>query len=285
MATVSGGVVPIEERPPIRPRRMRFAFDELQERYFYDNNSLITAFMAALSGMFPPGEDEFVASVRSYLDQVDDPELRARVKGFVGQEAHHADQHQRANRAIDQLGLQATRIEEMLREHIATEIKKVSSAQRLASTVAMEHITAVLAHYMLTHPETLEPFPDAVQELLQWHAVEEIEHKSVAFDVYEQCVGDRKLLRIVFTYSVIDFVYHTMKYQASLLRWAGKVPAPREVVGAARFFFGRKGMITKSIRPLLQFLREDFHPWDVDDRRLIEPWISRHARPRAVKAA
>src|SRR5690606_41942592 len=54
-----------------------------------------------------------------------------------------------------------------------------------SKTCALEHFTAMLAETILEHPEMLEGMDERVLPLWLWHAVEESEHKSVAFDVYQ----------------------------------------------------------------------------------------------------
>ncbi|WP_419811944.1 metal-dependent hydrolase [Bacterioplanoides sp.] len=104
-ATELGGKV------DIKPRRMSFPFETVKQRFFYKNNSVISVFGAALSSTFPPGEAEFIASVRLYRDQVTDEKLKQQIRGFIGQEGHHSHQHKRANEALKELGLDAVRLE------------------------------------------------------------------------------------------------------------------------------------------------------------------------------
>ena len=70
-------------------------------------------------------------------------------------------------------------------------------------TVGMEHLTAIMAEHILTTPEALEPLDETVKELLYWHAVEEIEHKAVAFDVYREHVNDEFMRKRVMVISMI----------------------------------------------------------------------------------
>ncbi len=264
---------------------MRFAFGEIAKPDFYDDNPIMTALLAALSAVFPPGEEEFVASVRNYLDQIDDPELLAEVRAFVAQESHHGLQHRRFNEAFDALGFDATRIQNLTKRRIEKEMEVLAPSIRLAATASLEHITAILAHYLLTHPELHDPAPPAVAELLQWHAVEEIEHKAVAFDVYDRCVGDRDELRRVYRYVTVLFFIETAVHTALLLYWARKVPSLRDVGKTAKFLFGRRGLVPNTAKHYFAFLRKDFHPWDLDDRGLIEQWQADHAEPEVLQEA
>ncbi len=261
----------------IKPRKMNFPFQQMKAKYWFDDNSLLTTYFAALSATFPPGEQNFIDSVRHYRGQIKDKTLLEQIRGFIGQEGHHSQQHKIANKKLDELGLHASRIEAHLKSDIEKLGKKLTPEQQLASTVCMEHITAILAEYALTHPHMTEPMHPAVRELIMWHAVEEIEHKAVAFDVYQQCVGDDKLLRQVMVINTLEFVTRITCYQIAMLYWDRKLPNLRDVSGAAKFFFGRDGVYRKLAKPFKDFFREDFHPWDHDNAHLIERWKKEHA--------
>ncbi|MBL4797308.1 MAG: metal-dependent hydrolase, partial [Oleispira sp.] len=107
----------------IQPRHMSFPFSEMKDKFFFGGNSLLTVFAGALSSTFPPGEAEFIESVRLYRDQVTDETLRQQIKGFIGQEGHHSHQHKQANLALTELGIDAVRLE----KHLEKDIKKFTS--------------------------------------------------------------------------------------------------------------------------------------------------------------
>lgn len=263
-------------REPVRPRRMHFDFDSVDERFWFDGNGLITATLSALSATFPLGEKEFVRSVMHYRDEITDPVLREQMVGFAAQEGQHAYQHRLANAWLDEMGFDASAVERAVEKNIARHVASSPPPVHLASTVVLEHITAILAEYMLTHDEVTEVMPEPVRELLAWHAVEEIEHKAVAFDVFEAVSGDRNLLRRVGALTTIFFILNQIAHTASALRALNHRPTVREWLGAAKFYFGPEGLITKVARPYRDFFRADFHPWDHDNRHLVEKWKARH---------
>lgn len=273
------------DKVSIKPRRMSFPFEQMKAKYWFDNNSLLTTYFAALSATFPPGEQNFIDSVRHYRPQITDKTLLEEIRGFIGQEGHHSQQHKIANKKLDELGLNASRIEAHLKGDIEKLGKKLTPEQQLASTVCMEHITAILAEHVLTHPAILDAMHPAVRELIMWHAVEEIEHKAVAFDVYQQCVGDDKLLRQVMVINTLEFVTRITCYQAAILYWDKKIPNLRDVSGAAKFFFGKQGVYRKLAQPFKEFFREGFHPWDHDNSGLIEQWKKTHAPQEQAEQA
>ncbi|MCA9533224.1 MAG: metal-dependent hydrolase [Myxococcales bacterium] len=263
-------------RAPIPRRKMEFDFHSAEERFWFANNGLITAMLSALSATFPPGEKEFVQSVMHYRDQISDPVLLEQMKGFASQEGHHSYQHRQANAWLDTKGFAATDIEQDTERSIAAMGPKRGPAERLASTVVLEHITAILAEYMLTHDEMMASMPDAARELLSWHAVEEIEHKAVAFDVFEAVSGDRDLLHRVGAMTTAFFLFQQVRRTALTLKALGHRPTVREWKDTATFLFGRKGVITSVAKPYREFFSDTFHPWDHDNSHLVERWKATH---------
>ncbi|RBP53463.1 metal-dependent hydrolase [Arenicella xantha] len=259
----------------IEPRRVKFEFDDLKERFFYNENSLISALWVAMSASFPIGETEFIHSVKLFSDQVTDPKLQQEVKEFSAQEAHHSLQHRKINKLFDDLGYSTAKIEKTLKEQMTERQQQWSPERRLARTVVAEHVTAIMAHFALTNVDSMGHFPESLRKLFQWHAIEEIEHKSVAFDVYQHCVGDRKRLNREFRYfSYFEFPLKMSLATRFLLRDMGYKATWQERKELWHYLFGPDGLI-KSVKPLyMMFLKPNFHPWDHDDSALVEQWKS-----------
>ena len=256
----------------IEVRRMDFSFDQVDTMDWYRGNPILTAFIAVLSGTFPPGEQMFIESVRNYKDRVTDPQLLENVKDFTRQEAHHTNQHKLANEKLESLGWKAQKIEKRVEKAIALFNAKRSKRERLAATVCLEHITAIVAEYVLTHPKQLEGMHPSIKYMMIWHAIEEIEHKSVAFDVYMATGGQRKtLLRIMRAIAVL-FPTLTIGRTIYLLWAARRMPSWVQIKEAWGMLFGEDGMFTCIKAPFKDFYREDFHPEDHDNRELIEKW-------------
>lgn len=260
------------EHPIIQPRHMSMPFEQLDTPYFFDNNVLLSAFFAALSSTFPAGEGEFIASVRLYRDRIKSPKLLKEIRGFIGQEGHHSRQHQRVNEALRELGFDAVALDKDLERYIQRHVVNRSDKFRLAMTVCMEHLTAILAEHLLTYPETLENLAPSVQDLLYWHAVEEIEHKSVAFDTFMSTEGDQKYLRWCQLYATLFFFHRIGWYTIKLLWWQKKMPSWKDVKGFWRFMTGKKGMLTGVTKNYFDWFQKGFHPWDHDNMELIERW-------------
>jgi predicted metal-dependent hydrolase len=266
----------------IKPRHMSFPFTEVKEKFFFGGNSLLTVFAGALSSTFPPGEGEFIESVRNYRDQIRDETLQQQIKGFIGQEGHHSHQHKQANVALTELGIDAVRLEKHLEKDIEKFKKRKHATPkfRLAMTVGMEHLTAIMAEHVLTTPESLGSLSEPVQELLYWHAVEEIEHKAVAFDVFMQCENDQKYLRRVLRLVTVLFSIRIACYMVALLFWARKMPSWKDVKGFWSFMFNKKVGLIPGIRSNYKdYFKEGFHPWDHANQELVDMWKEKMYRP------
>ena len=256
----------------IEVRKMDFSFSDVNEMDWYRGNPFLTAFIAVLSGTFPPGEQMFIESVRHFKDQVTDPQLLEDIKDFTRQEAHHTNQHKLANEKLESLGWRAQAIERRVEKAIALLNAKRSKRERLAATVCLEHITAIIAEYVLTHPKQMEGMHPSIRNMMVWHAIEEIEHKSVAFDVYMSTGGSRKMLKRIMRAIAILFPTLTLARTFYLLFAARRMPNWAQFKEGFQMLFGKDGMITSIKAPFKDFYREDFHPEDHDNRELIEKW-------------
>lgn len=261
-------------RGGIEVRKMDFAFANLNEMDWYRNNPILTAFMSVLSGTFPPGEQMFIESVRHFRDRVTDPALLEDVKDFTRQEAHHTNQHKLANEALEALGWKAQEIERRVAKAIVFFNRKRSARERLAATVCLEHITAIVAEYVLTHADKLEGMHPSIKYMMIWHAIEEIEHKSVAFDVYMSTGGKRIMLKRIMRVIAVLFPSLTIGRTIYLLWAARRMPSWAQTREAWTMLFGKDGMITCIKEPFKDFYRDDFHPEDHDNRELIARWKS-----------
>ena len=180
---------------PIRPRRSDLSFDGLP-RHWFGGNALATHLINGLHLLFPAGERFFIRTVHRYLSEVTDQELVAQVRGFFGQEAQHAAAHERCFAELERQGFAVDRFLSIYQAIAFRVIEPITPLRlRLAVTVALEHYTAVLADIAL-RSGILESADPTMKELLSWHAAEEIEHKSVAFEVL-RVTGDNHLNRIL----------------------------------------------------------------------------------------
>jgi predicted metal-dependent hydrolase len=260
-------------RVPTRRVSFEESLRRLPKHFAEDGDLIASHVLASLSSVFPDGEDYFVRSVRYFRDQIDDPELARQVAGFIGQESVHGREHRVFNDRLDELGYPTKRMERLTRWGLAQRERIMSPTSNLAATAALEHFTATLAELVLTDEEArLIPGEPGVRDLFLWHALEESEHKAVAFDVY-RAVGGSERVRII-TMKLIRIGFIVGMTTEVLISLAGD-PATYERGRLRDSFrrFRRTPMLRREIWDQLRdYDRPDFHPDDRDTDELVEFW-------------
>lgn len=262
-----------ERKVPTRRMALEASFASVP-RHFAQNGDLLDSHLtSALSAVFPDGEDFFVRSVRHFRDHIADPELKRQVGGFIGQEAIHGREHRAFNDRLAELGYPAKRVERLVRKGLAIRERVASPEANLAATAALEHFTATLAEVVLTNEEARARFGhEAVQDLFVWHALEESEHKAVAFDVY-RAVGGSERTR-VWTMTVLRYGFALFTLAQMMVSLLGDPAAynPVRLARSLRRFVGGP-LISRAVwEQLKSYNRRGFHPDDRDTTALVEHW-------------
>lgn len=237
------------------------------------NDAFNTTFLNALSLLFPEGERFFVDSVKQHKHLVDDPALQRAITGFIGQEAMHGKEHRAFNDLMIEHGFaEAPRIDRYLRRFLGLVRKTLPPASQLAVTCALEHFTAMLAEALLQDHRMRDELHPSVRPLWLWHALEESEHKAVAFDVYTAANGGYlRRVAIMLVTTVIFFGAQALAH-ARLMATRKILWKPwRWVRGATRFWL-YPGYFTRLVPAYLAYFRPGFHPDDRDTRALLESW-------------
>ncbi|WP_432770159.1 MAG: metal-dependent hydrolase [Sphingopyxis sp.] len=256
----------------IEKRDRKFGRDEPPPRWWHSGDPGRTAFFNALSSTFPVGEKFFMTAVRHYRDQTSEP-LRSQIDDFLYQESMHSREHVVFNRQTEDAGFDIAPLEERARRTIAW-VKRRSPLQQLAATCALEHFTATLAHDALADPEHLGGASEEAKRLWQWHAMEEIEHKAVAYDTYLHATRHMTPLRrwlkrsLVMCLTTVRFHYVIFRNTADLLRQDGRndFATWRKLLS---YLYGRPGTLRLLLLGVFTYMRPGFHPWQIDDRSLL----------------
>jgi predicted metal-dependent hydrolase len=143
----------------------------------------------------------------------------------------------------------------------------------LASTAALEHYTATLAEVLLAHPDARHEIGDSpVLDVLLWHALEENEHKAVAFDVYKAMGGSERMRTITMDIVTIGFL-GGMAVQTVLSMLRDRTTwTTSEVLKSYRRSKTSRFLTKEVWRRLRDYNRPDFHPNDHDTTELLERW-------------
>ena len=254
------------------PRRMNFEFSEDIPKYIFGNNPVLSAWGAAMSTVFPDGERFFIDSVRNYEKQITDPQLQKAIKAFIGQEAHHGREHDTLNEWIEGQGLPVKEEQIRLKERLNFAKENLSRRQQLAVTVALEHYTVMMADIYLDSTEIRQAGDPRVEALFYWHAIEETEHKAVAYDVYEAVGGDYFTRVLTMLSITVGFIFQIFMLQCKYLKAWGQLGNLKAWAGAINFLWGNPGWLRKTIPSYLRFFKPSFHPWEEDNRNLLKGW-------------
>lgn len=256
----------------ITPRDRRFGRGAQIDRWWLNNDPVATAFYNALSVTFPKGEGFFIDSVRKFRDGTP-PRLAAEIAAFTKQEVIHTREHVAFNRHVTEQGYDTSRLEARVDREIGLTKGKPPIAS-LAATMCLEHFTAILAHQLVANPRHLAGGDPEAVALWRWHAIEEIEHKGVAYDTWLHATRDWPRFRRWWVKSFV-MVMSTIKFFRGRTTGMLDLLAQDGLTGAGvkwrlfKYAFGRPGMARKVLGAWLSFFLPGFHPWNHDDRALI----------------
>lgn len=238
----------------------------------------MTTFLGALSLLFPEGETFFVQSVKQHRELITDPELSREVVGFIGQEAMHGKEHRAFNDLLLAHGhAEAPVVERRLKKFLKLVKRVLSPKSQLAVTTALEHFTATLAEQLLRRPELRDELDPQVRALWMWHALEEIEHKSVAFDVYQAADAGNELGSYVRRVAIM--ILTTIVFFAVQIGVHARLMARRGILwkpwtwarGLTRMWI-KPALFVRLVPAYLSYFRPGFHPSERDCTELLDDW-------------
>jgi len=256
----------------ITPRDRRFGRDGAQARWWMAGDPIGTAFHNSLSITFPKGEAFFIESVKAFRDGTP-PRLAAEIKAFTQQEVMHSREHVAFNKRVVEAGYDLAPLEAVVDEVLAI-IRKRPPIVNLAATMALEHYTAILASQILKDPKYLAGVDAEQADMWRWHAIEELEHKGVAYDTWLHATQGWSKWRRWKLKSVMMMLVTTNFWRK---RVAGTVELLRQdgIAGrgtAARvwwYLLWKPGLLRKIAPAWAAYFMPGFHPWNHDDRALI----------------
>jgi hypothetical protein len=265
--------------PDVRviPRDVHFRTESAHGTAWLGGDPVATAVFNALSLTFPDGERLFMDSVRAFRRQLQGG-LADDVRAFIAQEAIHSREHASLNAGLDRRHYPVDWIEASVRRRIAF-LRRLGPMRMLGVTIALEHFTAMLADMFDADPELWAGTPEEIVRLWRWHAMEETEHKAVAFDVFQEVSKDwapfrRYLFRArIMALTSAHFTGNIIRYAAALLEadGIGRWTARWQVT---RFLFGKPGIFRKLGPRYREWYHPGFHPWNHDNRQKLEEWRS-----------
>ena len=256
----------------ITVRDQRFGRQNKPGRWWLNNDPVATAWHNALSATFPRGEAFFIEAVKAHREGAG-PKLEAEIRAFVRQEINHTREHIAFNRAAVDAGYDLDAIDQRVAANLEL-TKDRPAILNLAVTMALEHYTAMMAQEFLANPQHFAGAEPETAAMWRWHAIEEIEHKGVAYDTWLHATKDwtrykrwkvKSLMMLVVT---TNFIRNRWQDTLELLKQDGlsgwKVKAK-----LAWYLVGTPGVLRRIFPAWLSYFLPGFHPWNHDDRALI----------------
>ncbi|MFN8259650.1 MAG: metal-dependent hydrolase [Chitinophagales bacterium] len=267
----------------IKVRRVNFSFNKTNPRFYYKNNPFSTHFINALHIVFPTGERFFVNSVLKHQKKITDEKLKKQVRNFCGQEGIHSSMHERFWNILKENGYvikgYEKHIDNLLHKIIAkieiegTRINNID----LTATVCLEHFTALFGHAIFMHVDTNKgTVPEDIAELFQWHAAEEIEHKNVAFDVFQKVDEAEYTKRVLLMPIVTALLYFYLSIGTGMLMYQDRKyldfkKLPKQFMEFATGLLN--DLHSDLYKDYFNFFKRDFHPSFLNDFNLAEDFF------------
>lgn len=261
----------------VRRANLDFGLEEDIPRYWFDGDPFKSRFFDAMSMLFPEGERFFIECVRDYKAQVTDPEMIEQVKDFTFQEGQHSQVHIRYNDRLARQGVAVQRSMQKQRDMIEWTRRKFPSKNTLAETAAAEHITAMMAEFLLNNSDEFANADSRIRAIYFWHAIEETEHKAVAFDVLQKVAGAGYFTRILgllvetvlFPYFIFQLMRHMFEVDELDNKW--------RVWGRGLWWlYGPRGMFVRMLPTYLRYYKPGFHPWQQKTSSEFDRWLAEY---------
>ena len=271
-AVANGKAGPTPADLTITVRDQRFGRDKKPGRWWLNNDPVATAWHNALSATFPRGEAFFIEAVKAYREGAS-PKLEAEIRAFVKQEINHTREHIAFNRAAVEAGYDLDFIDQRVAANLEL-TKDRPVIINLAVTMALEHYTAMMAQEFLANPKHFAGAEPETAAMWRWHAIEEIEHKGVAYDTYLHATKDWtryrrwKLKSVMMVIVTINFLRHRWTDTLDLLAQDG-LTGWKMKANLAWYLLGTPGVLRRIFPAWLSYFLPGFHPWNHDDRALI----------------
>lgn len=258
---------------PVR-RDIKFSVPAEKIDSWNKGSTHLSHFLNTMSIVFPVGERFFIHAVRNYRDDITDENLKKAVTAFIGQEAMHGREHEIYNEALFARAPIAKEFEGHIGRVLEHVKKNFPKSTQLSATIALEHFTAIMADMLLKNPEILENSDPRFAALWRWHALEETEHKAVAYDVWESVMGRGPRAYVERTgglvLATVIFWYKIAPIYLRILKAEGKLG---DLKGWALWFhytMGKVGFLRKLVPLWADYFRPNFHPWDHDNREFLK---------------
>lgn len=188
----AGGAAPQQAATRMTVRRMGFSYSPAMSGHWNARRPEFSQIVNAASLAMPYLEPYLIRSMQAAREHITDETLRRDLDAYVGQEAAHYRQHRKFN---EELKARGYRCIDGLEAAIDASYKRIEAKGTLAANLAyaegFESMALAIGEMLIEDRAFLFGGAESgVASLVLWHFVEEIEHKNVAYDVFEHVAGN-----------------------------------------------------------------------------------------------
>lgn len=232
-------------------------------KYWFEQDPFKTRVADSLQLVFPDGERYFIESVRAYRNDITDDTLKQAVADFIKQEAQHGIAHDKINQLLHEQGVPVVSMIAFAKKAMQHMTKEYSREFNIANTAATEHLTALMAKCFFENKHTMAGVDPYMRALFAWHAIEEMEHRAVCFDVMQDVAKvDERTRKLAMLQTSIFLPAFTLYRTYLMLKADGF-----NVLKIAHMFrkgipwlFGKGGILAPIMQDYLDWYKADFHP-------------------------
>lgn len=244
----------------MKVRKPDFKFKLQTPKHWVSGSPLKTHLCNSFTLLFPAGEKFFIRSIQKVMSEVNDSQLKDEAKIFIRQEAQHYLEHEKFFQILKAQGYQIEGILNVV-ENVVTTVSEnyLSPKSAMAITAGCEHITALLSEIALTD-NFFKDAPEELKGLFEWHSMEELEHRAVAYDVFNHTDG-RYISRVAgLLGAYVFFTALTCYITCALMKQDKTLFTKVTIKEAIDIFFLKQRLLPKASKIFFRYLLPDFHP-------------------------
>jgi len=268
--------IPSEEnvQSAIQMRRMPFEYTDDIEPHWRPDQPEWSHMVNGASLTMPFLEPFLNVNMNEALPNISDPQILADAVAFIGQESQHYRQHRKYNSLLKRKGYPELVDVEGAMDASFKRLAGKSLAFRLAYTAGFETLTLGATEWVVTN--RMEMFKNSdlrIASLLLWHLVEETEHKTVAFDVYQDICGSYRQRIYGLVYASYHMVFWTRQGYIAMLKKDGLWNDMK----SRRRLWRRSLAATAAFgKPILHGLMPTHDPRQINDPKWVIDWMARY---------
>ena len=256
-------MTPLPDHPmdefPVRPLTFDVNAIDMHEPVWSRSSPMFAVFINALGIHVPYFERYLIATMRRARPHVKDPELAQDMTRIIGQEAHHAKNFVRINELLAQRYPKVARLDEEAKTYFARHAEVDSLKKLVGFTAGYETFTFLAGLIILDNfHEWLEDADPVMKAMWVWHQVEEVEHGSVAFNLYKHLFPEDELYRKwMIVVALLHIALETVRGYVHMARVEGWLRNPLRAASSL-FFCGH--MLWRLLANALPVFRKSYHP-------------------------